>query len=99
LDEYPVNESTYFEIDRSVVLGHLAELQRTVDEGATQLEMVAAEEVFDKGLSRAFTRKAEKLHAIARDLKSLLRSVAKAQIPGAAERPKTKSEPRSRRKA
>ena len=95
----PINELTYFDIDRSLVLGQLEDLQHAVEEGAMQLEMVAAERVFGKSLSRALTTTAVKLREIGRDLKGLQRSVAQAETPGGAERPKPESARAARRKA
>ena len=71
----------YFEIDRSTVLEQLQYLRRTIDEGAREMEMVAAEGVFDKSLSRLLEGRARSLHRTAKDLNSLLRSVARAHIP------------------
>jgi hypothetical protein len=80
----------YFEIDRSTVLRQLQNLMRAIDEGAEDIEMAAAEGVFDKSLSRVLHRRAGQLHRTAKDLNALLRSVARAHIPRAAERPKSK---------
>jgi hypothetical protein len=71
----------YFEMDRSTVLEQLQNLRRTIDEGAKEMEMVAAERVFDKSLSRLLEGRARSLHRTAKDLNSLLRSVARAHIP------------------
>jgi hypothetical protein len=71
----------YFEIDRSTVLGQLQVLMRAIDEGAEEMAMVGAERVFDKSLSRALERRARQLNRTAKDLSSLLRSVARAHIP------------------
>jgi hypothetical protein len=72
---------TDFETDRSIVARELRSLQRATEEGAKQIDMVAAERVFDEPLSRALIRRARGLHLIARDLTSLLRLVAQAHIP------------------
>jgi hypothetical protein len=72
--------SIEFEFDRATVTGELQSLRRAVEEGANQLEMVAAEKVFGKSLSRALIRRARKLHLVARDLANLLRLIARARI-------------------
>jgi hypothetical protein len=77
----------YFEIDRSAVLRQLQNLLRAIDEGAEDMEMVAAERVFGKSLSRALERRARQLRRTAKDLNSLLHWVKRAQIPKVAERP------------
>jgi predicted ATP-dependent protease len=82
----PTNsESTYFEIDRSTVSTELRALQRTIKEGAKQIDMVAAERVFDQSLSRALVRRARKLHLVARDLSGLIRLVGLARFRGTAK--------------
>jgi hypothetical protein len=75
------NEVTYFEIDRSTVSSELQNLKSAIEEGAKQIEMVAAERVFDRSLSAALVRKARELHLVARDLKGLLKLVARARMP------------------
>jgi len=74
---------TWFEIDRSSMAGQLRNLRRAIEESATEMEMVAAERVFSKSLSRALTRRARTLQRAANDLNHLLRLVARAQIPKA----------------
>jgi hypothetical protein len=89
-----------FEIDRSNVVLQLRTLRRAIDEGAQDMEMVAAERVFTKSLSRTLTRRARKLHLIAKDLNGLLRLVERshAEKPPARPAPKSKrSSPRSAR--
>ena len=85
--------ATEFDFDRATVALELKKLQRAIEEGAKQIDMVAAERVFVKPLSRALVRRARKLHRVARDLKSLLRLIARAHIPMEAERPKPESLP------
>lgn len=83
--------ATEFDFDRATVALELKKLQRMIEEGARQTEMVAAERVFAKPLSRALIRRARKLHLVARDLERLLRLVARAHLPKEAERPKPES--------
>jgi hypothetical protein len=71
----------YFEIDRSTVLHQLQNLMRAIERGAEDIEMVAAEGVFDKSLSRALQRGARQLRRTAKDLNALLSSVARASYP------------------
>ena len=79
--KYPEYTSTHFEIDRSTVTLQLRNLRRAVDEGAMEMDLVAAERVFGKPVSHALMRIARKLHLIATDLDSLLRLVARARMP------------------
>ena len=80
------NELTYFEIDRSTVASELQNLKGVIEEGAKQIEMVAAERVFDQSLSRELVRRARKLQLVARDLNGLLKLVARARMPKTSER-------------
>lgn len=75
------SESTYFEIDRSTVARDLKNLRSAIEDGAKQIEMVAAERVFDQSLSQALVQKARELHLVARDLNGLLRLVERARMP------------------
>ena len=77
----PEYTSTDFEIDRTTVTLQLRNLRRAVDEGAMEMDMVAAERVFDKALSHALIRSARKLHSIVTELDALLRLVARAHLP------------------
>jgi len=80
------NELTYFEIDRSTVAREVQTLKSAIEEGAKQIEMVAAERVFDQSLSRELVRRARKLQLVARDLNGLLKLVARARMPKTPER-------------
>jgi len=80
------NEITYFEIDRATVARELQNLKSAIEEGAKQIEMVAAERVFDQSLSRELVRRARKLQLVARDLNGLLKLVARAHMPKTPER-------------
>jgi len=80
------NQLTYFEIDRSTVVSELQNLKSAIEEGAKQIEMVAAERVFDQSLSRELVRRARKLQLVARDLNGLLKLVARARMPKTPER-------------
>jgi len=82
-----------FEIDRSNVVLQLRTLRHAIDEGAQEIEMVAAERVFGKSLSRTLMRKARKLRLIAKDLNGLLRLVERAH----AEKPPGRTAPKSER--
>lgn len=88
-----------FEIDRSAMVLQLRTLRNAIDEGAEEMEMVAAESVFRKSLSRTLTRSARKLHLVARDLNRLLRLVELAHVDKPPTRPEPKSEPSSPRGA
>jgi hypothetical protein len=68
----------FFEFDRKIVSGVLDTLQGAIGEGATQMEMVADEHMFDPGLSGTFSRTAQHLDRMARRLAKILGDVASA---------------------
>ena len=70
-------------MDRSVVARQLRDLWRANEDTATELEMIAAENVFDKRLSATLARKARALHRMAKSMKELHLVVARARFPGA----------------
>lgn len=74
-------------------------LRRTIDEGAEEIEMVSAESVFSKPLSRTLIRSARKLHLVARDLNRLVRLIEQARVPKAPKPLKLKPKLRNRRQA
>jgi hypothetical protein len=81
-----------FDIDRSDVVIQLRTLRRAIEEGALDMEMVAAERVFGKSLSRTLVRRARRLHLIAKDMNGLLHLVERAHVEKPLGRPATKSE-------
>ena len=67
-----------FEFDRKIVAGVLGALQAAINRGATQMEMVADERMFDQPLSGAFARSAQHLDQMAHRLQNLVDEVADA---------------------
>jgi hypothetical protein len=92
------DDSRIFEIDRSDLVLQLGTLQRAIDEGATEIEMVAVEGVFVEPVSQALIRAARKLSRVSEDLRVLHRMVEQARPPIAPRRPPRKPMPRNRRK-
>jgi hypothetical protein len=76
-----------FEIDRSNVVLQLRTLRRAVNEGAQEMELVAAERVFAKSLSRTLMKRARKLHLTAKDLNGLIRLVERSHAEKPLGRP------------
>jgi hypothetical protein len=68
-------ERKWFEFDRNVVTGVLNNLQRSIHQGATQMEMIAAEQMFDTMLSKNFSRTARRLGRVVLNLKRLTTEV------------------------
>ena len=92
------DDSRIFEIDRSDLVLQLGTLQRAIDEGATEIEMVAVEGVFVEPVSQALIRAARKLSRVSEDLRVIHRMVEQARPPIAPRRPLRKPMPRNRRK-
>ena len=87
-----------FEFDRANMLLQLRSLRRDIEVGAEEMEMVAAERVFRKPLSRALISEAGKLHVTAKELTILKRLVERAHIPKDFIQLAPRSVPRDRRK-
>jgi hypothetical protein len=88
----PSDHTQIFQIDRCNMVLQLRSLRRAIDQGAEEMEMVAAEKVFVRSVSRAITRRARRLRLVAKNLNRLLRLVERAQVP------QPKPPPRNRRK-
>jgi len=71
-------ERKWFELDRGVVIGQVSALRRSITNGAKQLDMIAAEKIFDQPLSEMILRKAIALQKLARELKQLAIKIAAA---------------------
>jgi hypothetical protein len=64
-------ERKWFEFDRRGVTDVLNKLRRSIHDGATQMEMIADEQMFDSSLSRTFSRTARRLDRLVENLKQL----------------------------
>ena len=71
-------ERRWFELDRSAVIGQLSSLRRAISNGAKQLEMIAAERIFEKPLSEEVRLTTVTLKRIGRQLKELAVKVKSA---------------------
>ena len=69
-------EERYLKADRRTELAHLRALQSAIRGGAGQMEMAAAEGIFDQRISELFLRNARELRRVARELNQLQRVVA-----------------------
>jgi hypothetical protein len=75
------SERDFFEIDRSVLIRQVKALRITVRRALTEIEMIAAENVFDKRLSAKLTRKARELSRMAERLEALSKVLTRAKFP------------------
>jgi len=72
----------YFRIDRSVVVAQLNSLSRVLSAEAFQIEMVAAERVFNKSFSSRLARMALTLQRFAKELNAMHTEAARQRFPG-----------------
>jgi hypothetical protein len=73
----PQMERRWFEFDRSAVLRQIDLVQRTINENADDLGMVAVEGVFEKPLSDELLRASRTLQAMAQELTALRGQVSR----------------------
>jgi hypothetical protein len=69
-------ERKWFEFDRNIVTGMLDNLHRAIDQGASEMEMIATEQMFDGLLSGSFSRIARHLGRAAIRLEKLALDVS-----------------------
>jgi hypothetical protein len=72
----PKLERRWFELDRTLVVDQLLALRTTLTNGATQMDMVAAERMFEEPLTKAILCEAKALQQLARKLGKLADRVA-----------------------
>jgi hypothetical protein len=82
-----------FQFDRDALLGQLEALLLVIRNAATEIAMVAAENVFDRRLSAELKRKARQLNREARRLETIGSAIARAKFP-----PKKKPRARARKR-
>ena len=73
----PQMERRWFEFDRSAVLRQIDLVQRTINENADDLGMVAVEGVFEKPLSDELLRTSRTLQVMAQELTALRGQVSR----------------------
>jgi hypothetical protein len=76
---------TCFEADRSILVQRLEHVGDAVEDSATEMEMIAAERVFEPQVSKILTGEVRALHRMARELKDLRLAVARARLPETAK--------------
>ena len=72
------NQRNYFKTDQNVLVKELKFLENAIEDGATEIAMIAAESVFDEETSKTLTSEARTLRRMARGLKDLRLEVAGA---------------------
>ncbi|HLX38427.1 MAG TPA: hypothetical protein VKR29_11525 [Candidatus Binataceae bacterium] len=71
LEISPTLERRWFDFDRAIVTRMLSKLQHSIHDGASQIGMIADEQMFDPVLSRTFARTARRLNKVIENLKRL----------------------------
>ena len=69
-----------FQADQNALVKELKLLENAIEEGATEIAMIAAESVFDEEASKTLTSEARALRRMARGLKDLRLEVARAPL-------------------
>jgi hypothetical protein len=78
-----IESAAYFRIDRRSVAQQLRHLWHHISTGAAEIEMVAAEGIFDQMLSHELRRWAQGLHQKANEIRNLHRLIMRANPPAA----------------
>lgn len=71
-----------FDIDKAEVSARLYKLSHSLAAGAKEMEMIAAERVFDKSFSAKLANKAQVLRRLAQQLNRMHEQAALARFPG-----------------
>jgi hypothetical protein len=71
-----------FDIDKAEVSARLYKLSHSLAAGAKEMEMIAAERVFDKSFSAKLANKAQVLRRLAQHLNRMHEQAARARFPG-----------------
>ncbi|MGA7869329.1 MAG: hypothetical protein WCA22_00380 [Candidatus Binatus sp.] len=75
------SEQTCFEADRRALVRQLKAVGNAIEDGASEMAMIAAENVFDEQVSKVLTREARAMYRMVRGLKDLRLAVARARLP------------------
>ena len=75
------SEQSCFEADRDALVRELKVIESSLEEGATEMTMVAAENVFEHQVSKILDAEARALLRMVRGLKDLRIAVARARLP------------------
>lgn len=77
----PHSRRNCFQADQDALVKELKFVGNEIEEGATEIAMIAAESVFDEEVSKILTSEARALHRVVRGLKDLRLEVARARLP------------------
>lgn len=71
---------TCFQADQTALVQELKLVEAAIEDGATEMRMIAVESVFDEQVSKILTGEARALHRVGRGLKDLRLEVARAHL-------------------
>jgi len=74
-------EQTCFEADRDALVHELEVVESALENGATEMTMIAAENVFERQVSKILNAEARAMLRLVRGLKDLRIAVARARVP------------------
>jgi predicted nuclease with TOPRIM domain len=74
------NELNYFQADQNALVKELKFVENAIEDGATEIAMIAVESVFDEEMSKTLTSEARALRRMVRGLKDLRLEVARARL-------------------
>ncbi len=74
------SERTCFQADQTALVQELKLVETAIEDGATEMAMIAAESVFDEQVSKILIDEARALHRMGQGLKSLRLEVARARL-------------------
>jgi hypothetical protein len=75
------NQRSCFQADQNALFKELKSVEDVIEDGATEIAMIAAEGVFEEEVSRTLTGEARALRRMMRGLKDLRFEVARARLP------------------
>ena len=70
-----------FEADRDALVHELKVVENALEDGATEMTMIAAENVFERHVSKILNNEARAMQQVVRGLKDLRIAVARARLP------------------
>ena len=74
------SEQTCFEADRDALVHELKVVENALEDGATEMTMIAAENVFERQVSKILNNEARSMLRMVRGLKDLRIAVARARL-------------------
>jgi hypothetical protein len=77
---WPHSQRSCFQADQNALVKELKFVENAIEDGATELAMIAAERVFDEEVSKTLIGEARALRRMVRGLKDVRLEVARARL-------------------